>query len=121
MSDFITEALQQLQPVIGLLVGILIVAVIYLWRALVGKDAEIERLRQERNTVIADKDKELQSIVVSKDNDLKQLTEKVFEIQKETLASNNMVANNIAANTEVTKNMSRLIENINTILISSKK
>lgn len=123
-ASFISQALNQLQPVIGLLVAILIVAVIYLWRDNV-------RLQKERNEVIEKKDKDLKEIAASKDNALQAMTEKVIELQEKTIVSNEKLSNNISVNTEATKRidshlelnqraMETLVMSVNTVLTSIK-
>lgn len=114
MESFITQAIQQLQPVIGLLVAILLVAIIYLWR-------DNSRLQSEKNKALERKDADLKDIAAAKDQDLKEMTAKVIELQEKTIVSNEKLANNISVNTEATKRVEMLISNYNAVLTSIKK
>lgn len=125
MEALLTEILKQLPPIVALVIILLITAVVYLWRRNIEqdkinkaerdtKDSEIERLRNERNTAV-------QQVIDKSSAENKALTEKVFEMQRKTLESQSQIANNIAANTVATNNMSRLVENINIVLTARKK
>lgn len=125
MAEFFTSLLTQLEPVIGLLVAGLGMAVIYLWRDNV-------RLREERNVAVEQKDVEIKSVHAQKDSDIKELTNTVIELQKESIKSTNVLANNVMVNTEVTKRVdahleasqsaiTSLVVSVNTVLSNARK
>lgn len=89
MPELILELLQKLEPVIALLVILLLIAVVYLWRALILRDAEIDRLIKERNDAVNKKDTYIESL------------------HKETMQ---LTVNNTEAMTKVAESNNKMVE-----------
>lgn len=121
MEKIITDFLKQLEPLVGIVITVLIVAVIYLWRKITAKEAEIERLRIERNQTIEKKDEDLRRIAEAKDKDYKDLAKTVIEIHEKSIATAEKLANNVNVNTEATKRIEMLITNFNAVLTARRK
>lgn len=113
MSEILNSFLNQLEPVLGILLVCLIIAVIALWRVVINKDKEIDRLRDERNIAV---DK--------KDTDLKEANSKIVELHKTTLETLNKIGNEAemrAVKEEAkTDAIMKVLEGINQVLISSR-
>jgi len=114
MEALLTNLIQQLEPISGLLILILLVAVFYLWKGNL-------QLQSDKDKILAKKDEDLKDITTSKDNNLKEMTQVVIELQEKTIVSNEKLANNISANTEATQRVEVLISNYNLVLNNMKK